>query len=102
MSVKIGIKGSPIRVLEEREPAHLSWKELGVDIVIESTGRFANGDAARAHISTGAKKVIISGPAAGADATFVLGINERPTVRQGTRSSPTRPAPPTVWPCWPG
>ena len=73
----IVLNGSPIRVLEERDPAHLPWKELGVDIVIESTGRFTKGDAAGRHITAGAKKVIISAPAAGADATFALGANEK-------------------------
>ena len=73
----IVLNGSPIRVLEEREPAHLPWKDLGVDIVIESTGRFTKGDGAGKHIIAGAKKVIISAPAAGADATFVLGVNEK-------------------------
>ncbi len=73
----IVLNGFPIRVLEEKDPAQLPWKELGVDIVIESTGRFTKGDGAVKHITAGAKKVIISAPAAGADATFVLGVNEK-------------------------
>ena len=65
-----------IAALEERDPAKLPWGELGVDIVIESTGRFTNAEAAKAHIEAGAKKVIISAPAKNEDATFVIGVNE--------------------------
>jgi glyceraldehyde 3-phosphate dehydrogenase len=73
----IVVNGKPIKVLEERDPANLPWGELGVDIVIESTGRFTKSDDARKHIAAGAKKVIISAPASGADvATLVLGVNE--------------------------
>jgi glyceraldehyde 3-phosphate dehydrogenase len=64
-------------VLEERDPAKLPWAELGADVVIESTGRFVDGDAARQHITAGAKKVIISAPGKGnIDGTFVMGVNE--------------------------
>ena len=74
---KIIVNGKPIIVLEERDPANLPWKELGVDIVIESTGRFTASSDARKHIEAGAKKVIISAPASGDDvATVVLGVNE--------------------------
>ena len=74
---KIVVNGKPIIVLEERDPANLPWGELGVDIVIESTGRFTKSDDARKHIIGGAKKVIVSAPATGEDvATIVLGVNE--------------------------
>ena len=72
----IVVNGKPIKVLEERDPANLGWGELGVDIVIESTGRFTKADDARKHLQAGAKKVIISAPATGEDATFVVGVNE--------------------------
>jgi glyceraldehyde 3-phosphate dehydrogenase len=70
------VGGNIIKVLAERNPEDLPWGELGVDIVIESTGRFTDAEAARAHIKAGAKKVIISAPATGEDATFVLGVND--------------------------
>jgi glyceraldehyde 3-phosphate dehydrogenase len=73
----IVVNGKPIKVLEERDPANLPWGELGVDIVIESTGRFTKSDDARKHITAGARKVVISAPATGSDvATLVLGVNE--------------------------
>jgi glyceraldehyde 3-phosphate dehydrogenase len=70
------VGGNTIKVLAERDPANLPWGELGVDIVIESTGRFTDAAAAQAHISAGAKKVIISAPASGDAATFVMGVND--------------------------
>ncbi|MGG7463221.1 MULTISPECIES: type I glyceraldehyde-3-phosphate dehydrogenase [unclassified Plantibacter] len=74
---KIIVNGKPIIVLEERDPANLPWGELGVDIVIESTGRFTKSEDARKHITAGAKKVLVSAPATGSDvATIVLGVNE--------------------------
>nr|WP_216845706.1 type I glyceraldehyde-3-phosphate dehydrogenase [Rathayibacter sp. VKM Ac-2857] len=74
---KIVVNGKPIIVLEERDPANLPWGELGVDVVIESTGRFTKSEDARKHITAGAKKVIVSAPATGDDvATIVLGVNE--------------------------
>ncbi|MFZ4895159.1 type I glyceraldehyde-3-phosphate dehydrogenase [Plantibacter sp. Mn2098] len=74
---KIIVNGKPIIVLEERDPANLPWGELGVDIVIESTGRFTKSEDARKHIAAGAKKVLVSAPATGSDvATIVLGVNE--------------------------
>ncbi|MFE4469182.1 type I glyceraldehyde-3-phosphate dehydrogenase [Leifsonia sp. NPDC056824] len=72
----IVVNGKPIKVLEERDPANLPWGELGVDIVIESTGRFTKAADAKKHIAAGAKKVIISAPATDEDATFVIGVNE--------------------------
>ncbi|MDR2619901.1 MAG: type I glyceraldehyde-3-phosphate dehydrogenase [Propionibacteriaceae bacterium] len=68
--------GDNFLVFEERDPAKLPWGELGVDVVIESTGRFTDGEQAKAHIAAGAKKVIISAPATNDDGTFVIGVNE--------------------------
>jgi glyceraldehyde 3-phosphate dehydrogenase len=65
-----------IKVLAERDPSALGWGDLGVDIVIESTGRFTDTKDAIKHIEAGAKKVLISAPASGEDATFVIGVNE--------------------------
>ncbi len=73
---KIVVNGKEIKVYSERDPANLPWGELGVDIVIESTGFFTNAADARKHIEAGAKKVLISAPAKGEDATFVMGVNE--------------------------
>ena len=70
------VDGKAIRVLADRDPANLPWGELGVDIVIESTGFFTDANKARAHIDAGAKKVLISAPATNDDGTFVLGVNE--------------------------
>jgi glyceraldehyde 3-phosphate dehydrogenase len=70
------VNGKPIKVLAERDPANLPWGDLGVDIVIESTGRFTKADDARKHITAGAKKVIVSAPATGDVATIVMGVNE--------------------------
>jgi len=72
----ITVDGDEIRVFAEKDPSALPWKDLGVDIVLESTGHFTNADAARKHIDGGAKKVIISAPAKGEDITIVLGVNE--------------------------
>jgi glyceraldehyde 3-phosphate dehydrogenase len=71
------VNGKAIKVLAERDPANLGWGDLGVDIVIESTGRFTKASDARKHIEAGAKKVIISAPATDEDATFVMGINNQ-------------------------
>ncbi|GAA3689227.1 type I glyceraldehyde-3-phosphate dehydrogenase [Arthrobacter ginkgonis] len=65
-----------IKVLAEKDPAQLPWGELGVDVVIESTGRFTDGEDARKHLQAGARKVIISAPATGDDLTVVMGVNE--------------------------
>ncbi|TFC29270.1 type I glyceraldehyde-3-phosphate dehydrogenase [Cryobacterium sinapicolor] len=70
------VNGKPIKVLAERDPANLPWAALGVDIVIESTGRFTKAEDARKHITAGAKKVIVSAPASGDAATIVMGVNE--------------------------
>jgi glyceraldehyde 3-phosphate dehydrogenase len=72
----ITIDGDEIRVFEEKDPARLPWKDLKVDIVLESTGRFTKAEDAKKHIDAGARKVIISAPAKGEDITIVLGVNE--------------------------
>jgi glyceraldehyde 3-phosphate dehydrogenase len=72
----IVVDGREIKVYKETDPASLPWKALGVDIVIESTGRFTDADKARAHLVAGARKVIISAPAKKEDITIVLGVNE--------------------------
>ncbi|MGC7101169.1 type I glyceraldehyde-3-phosphate dehydrogenase [Amycolatopsis lurida] len=70
------VGGKTIKALAERDPANLPWGDLGVDVVVESTGFFTNADAAKAHVAGGAKKVIISAPAKGEDLTVVLGVND--------------------------
>ena len=72
----IVVDGKTVKVLAERDPAKLPWGELGVDIVIESTGFFTKAADAQKHIDAGAKKVLISAPASGEDITIVLGVNE--------------------------
>ena len=72
----IVVNGKAIKVLAERDPAALPWGALGIDVVVESTGRFTDADKAAAHIKAGAKKVIISAPAKGEDITIVMGVNE--------------------------
>src|SRR5438477_3161519 len=68
--------GTELRVLSERDPANLPWRDLGVDLVIESTGFFTDRDGAQKHIDAGASKVLISAPATGPDVTIVLGVND--------------------------
>jgi glyceraldehyde 3-phosphate dehydrogenase len=75
-SDSITIDGDAIKTFEEKDPANLPWKKLGVDVVLESTGRFTDADGAKKHLAAGAKKVIISAPAKGEDLTIVLGVNE--------------------------
>lgn len=70
------VNGKEIKVLAEKDPALLPWGELGVEIVVESTGRFTDAEKAKAHLKGGAKKVIISAPAKGEDITIVMGVNE--------------------------
>jgi len=70
------IDGREIKVLQVKDPAQLPWRDLQVDIVLESTGLFTDADKARAHLDAGARKVIISAPAKGEDVTIVLGVNE--------------------------
>jgi glyceraldehyde 3-phosphate dehydrogenase len=71
----ISVDGDVLKVLSVRDPAALPWGELGVDLVIESTGFFTDRDKAAAHLTAGAPAVIVSAPGAGADATFVYGVN---------------------------
>lgn len=72
----IAVNGKLIKVLAEKDPAQLPWKAMGVDIVVESTGRFTEKDKAMAHITAGAKKVIISAPGKNEDITIVMGVNQ--------------------------
>ncbi len=72
----LAIDGKTVKVIAQKDPAQLPWKDLGVDIVIESTGRFTDADKAKAHITAGAKRVVISAPAKGEDITICMGINE--------------------------
>jgi glyceraldehyde 3-phosphate dehydrogenase len=73
---KITVGGNEIQLLSERDPAGLPWRDLGVDVVLESTGFFTDRDGAAKHLDGGARKVIISAPAKGPDVTIVLGVNE--------------------------
>lgn len=73
----IVVDGKKIKVIAQTDPAKLPWGELGVEIVVESTGRFTEGEKAKAHLTAGAKKVIISAPAKGEDITIVMGVNEK-------------------------
>ena len=70
------VNGHTIKVISQRDPAHIPWGDLGVELVIESTGLFTDASKASAHLQGGAKKVIISAPAKGEDITLVLGVNE--------------------------
>jgi glyceraldehyde 3-phosphate dehydrogenase len=72
----IVVNGKKIKVFQLTDPSQLPWKDLGVDIVIESTGKFTDAEKARAHINAGARKVLISAPAKGEDITIVLGVND--------------------------
>ncbi|MBP3222875.1 MAG: type I glyceraldehyde-3-phosphate dehydrogenase [Actinomycetaceae bacterium] len=72
----ITIAGKTIKVFSDRNPANIPWGEAGVDVVIESTGKFRDRDSAGVHLAGGAKKVIISAPGKNVDATFVVGVNE--------------------------
>ena len=73
----IVVDGKKIKVIAQTDPAKLPWGELGVEIVVESTGRFTEGEKAKAHLTAGAKEVIISAPAKGEDITIVMGVNEK-------------------------
>jgi len=72
----IVVNGKHIKVLAQRNPADLPWGDLGVEVVVESTGFFTDGEKAKAHLDAGAKKVVISAPAKNVDGTFVMGVNE--------------------------
>src|ERR671921_716431 len=69
------VDGREIKVLKEKDPAALPWRDLNVDIVIESTGLFTDATKAKAHLDAGARKVIISAPAKNEDVTVVMGVN---------------------------
>jgi glyceraldehyde 3-phosphate dehydrogenase len=80
-SVEVGendikVNGKSVRVFAEKDPARIPWGDLGVDVVVESTGAFTDGEKAKAHLAGGAKKVIISAPATHEDITIVMGVNE--------------------------
>ncbi|HVN51125.1 MAG TPA: type I glyceraldehyde-3-phosphate dehydrogenase, partial [Acidimicrobiales bacterium] len=72
----IEVDGKLVQITAERDPKELPWGDLGVDVVVESTGFFTDRDKAAAHLDAGAPRVIISAPASGADATFVVGVND--------------------------
>ena len=72
----LSVNGKTIEVLSQRDPANLPWADLGVEVVLESTGLFVDRDNAGKHLSAGAKKVVISAPAKNPDATFVMGVND--------------------------
>ncbi len=74
---KLVIAGDSIAVTAEKDPAKLPWKALGVDVVLEATGRFTDRDKAAVHLEAGAKAVLVSAPAKGADLTFVIGVNDQ-------------------------
>ena len=71
------VDGDNLRVVSEKDPAKLPWKDLGVDIVFEATGRFTNREDAAKHLTAGARKVVITAPAKGEDITIVMGVNEK-------------------------
>jgi glyceraldehyde 3-phosphate dehydrogenase len=71
------VNGKAVKVLAEKEPAKLPWKELAIDLVIEGTGKFTKGEQAKAHLDAGAKWVVITAPAKGVDLTVVYGVNEK-------------------------
>jgi glyceraldehyde 3-phosphate dehydrogenase len=72
----IKVNGDTLKILGERDPAKIPWGDLGVDVVVESTGVFSSREQAAAHLEGGAPLVIVSAPSAGADATFVVGVND--------------------------
>src|SRR5215213_3494398 len=73
---RISAAGRELKMVLERDPAALPWRELGVDVVVESTGFFTKAEQARAHLDAGAAKVVISAPATNPDVTLVLGVND--------------------------
>ena len=94
------VDGHSIKVFSERDPAQIPWGEMGIDLVIESTGIFTEAEKARGHLAGGAKKVVISAPATGEDLTIVLGVNDHLYDAENMPSSPTPHAPPTASPPW--
>jgi glyceraldehyde 3-phosphate dehydrogenase (phosphorylating) len=75
--VSISVNGKPFKVFKVKDPAQLDWASVGADIVVESTGLFTKGEQARVHLRAPVKKVIITAPSDGPDATFVLGVNDK-------------------------
>src|SRR5215216_4507159 len=73
---EIAVDGSSLAVLSERDPTALPWKDMGVDVVVESTGLFTDREGASQHLTAGAEKVVISAPATEPDITIVLGVND--------------------------
>ncbi|HEY5765991.1 MAG TPA: type I glyceraldehyde-3-phosphate dehydrogenase [Candidatus Deferrimicrobiaceae bacterium] len=71
------VAGKPVKVFAAKDPAELPWKQLGVEVVIESTGKFTDREGAEKHLQAGARRVLISAPAKNPDATFVIGVNEK-------------------------
>ena len=92
----ITVNGDAFKVLSIKDPAELPWKDLGVDVVFEGTGRFTKRDDAAKHLTAGAKKVIITAPASKPDFSVVLASTTRNTTQPRTTSSRTLPAPRTV------
>jgi len=78
------VDGRRIKVLAEKDPGQLPWKDLGVDIVLEATGRFTSAEAARAHLAAGAAKVLVGAPSAGADVTIAPGVNNEALTAEHT------------------
>jgi len=74
---RLVVAGKEIKVFAAKDPAELPWKKLGVEVVIESTGKFTDREGAEKHLKAGAKRVLISAPAKNPDATFVMGVNEK-------------------------
>src|SRR3990172_9174400 len=102
----IFVDGKEVRVCSVKDPAALPWKELGVDVVVESTGLFRDRATSSKHLTAGAKKVVITAPAKDPDVTIVLGVNESAydPARHHLVSNAWCPAPrarPTAWPPWP-
>jgi glyceraldehyde 3-phosphate dehydrogenase len=90
-----------IKTFSEREPSLIPWGDVGVDVVVESSGKFTSREAAAGHLEGGAKKVIVSAPAKGADATFIYKVNHESYDPERHQVSPTQAAPPTASCRWP-
>src|SRR3989338_2275813 len=72
----LAVDGKEIKVFAEKDPARLPWKDLGIDVVVESTGFFTSGEKARIHLDAGAKRVVITAPASGDVTTALIGVND--------------------------
>ena len=94
------VNGRKVKVLSERNPEDLPWGELGVDIVVESTGLFTDANKAKAHLDAGAKKVIISAPAKNEDITIVMGVNDDQYNPETDNIISNASAPPTALLLW--